>query len=49
MTSLETSQPKNIQIGRTTMRRKIFEPEHDDFRATARSFFLTECVPHSDE
>ncbi|HMS74884.1 acyl-CoA dehydrogenase family protein [Gordonia sp. (in: high G+C Gram-positive bacteria)] len=31
------------------MRRKIFEPEHDDFRATARSFFLTECVPHSDE
>lgn len=31
------------------MRRKIFEPEHDEFRATARSFFLTECVPHSDE
>lgn len=31
------------------MRRDIFEPEHDEFRATARSFFETVCVPHSDE
>jgi len=31
------------------MRRKIFEPEHDEFRATARSFFETACVPHSEE
>ncbi|WP_459976276.1 acyl-CoA dehydrogenase family protein, partial [Mycobacterium avium] len=31
------------------MRRDIFEPEHDDFRATARSFFETVCVPHAEE
>jgi alkylation response protein AidB-like acyl-CoA dehydrogenase len=31
------------------VRRDIFEPEHDDFRATARSFYETVCVPHSDE
>lgn len=31
------------------MRRRIFEPEHEDFRATARSFFETECVPHAQE
>ncbi|WP_405136504.1 acyl-CoA dehydrogenase family protein [Nocardia sp. NBC_01388] len=31
------------------MRRTIFDPEHDQFRATARSFFEKECVPHADE
>ena len=31
------------------MKRNIFEPEHDEFRATARSFFETVCVPHTDE
>ena len=31
------------------MKRNIFEPEHDDFRATARKFFETECVPYADE
>ena len=31
------------------MRRDIFEPEHDDFRATARSFYTNVCVPHTDE
>jgi alkylation response protein AidB-like acyl-CoA dehydrogenase len=31
------------------MERTIFEPEHDEFRATARKYFETECVPHVDE
>jgi alkylation response protein AidB-like acyl-CoA dehydrogenase len=31
------------------MKRTIFEPEHDEFRATARSFFETVCVPRADE
>ena len=31
------------------MERKIFEPEHDLFRATARRFFETECAPHAAE
>lgn len=31
------------------MKRDIFEPEHDEFRATARSFFQTVCVPHTQE
>lgn len=31
------------------LRRDIFEPEHDEFRATARSFFETVCVPHVDK
>ncbi|MXP23500.1 acyl-CoA dehydrogenase [Gordonia sp. HNM0687] len=31
------------------MERKIFEPEHDEFRSTARAFFETECVPHVEE
>ena len=31
------------------MRRKIFTPEHDMFRATARAFFEKECAPHADE
>ncbi|MET0703046.1 MAG: acyl-CoA dehydrogenase family protein [Mycobacterium sp.] len=31
------------------MHRDIFEPEHDDFRATARSFFKTHCVPHTEK
>jgi alkylation response protein AidB-like acyl-CoA dehydrogenase len=31
------------------LRRDIFEPEHDEFRATARSYFETVCVPHADE
>src|SRR5437588_188248 len=29
--------------------RDIFEPEHDEFRATARSYFETVCVPHADK
>jgi alkylation response protein AidB-like acyl-CoA dehydrogenase len=28
------------------MRRTIFEPEHDEFRSTARTFFEKECVPY---
>jgi len=31
------------------MRRKIFTPEHDLFRATARAFFEKECAPHAAE
>jgi alkylation response protein AidB-like acyl-CoA dehydrogenase len=31
------------------MRRKIFTPEHDLFRATARAFFDKECAPYADE
>ena len=31
------------------MQRTIFEPEHEQFRDTARSFFQTHCVPHADE
>jgi alkylation response protein AidB-like acyl-CoA dehydrogenase len=29
------------------MKRRIFEPEHDMFRETARRFYETECVPHA--
>jgi alkylation response protein AidB-like acyl-CoA dehydrogenase len=31
------------------MRRTIFEPEHDDFRAAVRGFLLKEAVPHNEE
>jgi alkylation response protein AidB-like acyl-CoA dehydrogenase len=31
------------------VRRDIFEPEHDEFRATARSYFESVCVPHAEE
>jgi alkylation response protein AidB-like acyl-CoA dehydrogenase len=31
------------------VKREIFESEHDDFRATARAFFETECAPHTEE
>jgi alkylation response protein AidB-like acyl-CoA dehydrogenase len=31
------------------MRRTIFSPEHEAFRALARSFFEKECAPHTDE
>jgi alkylation response protein AidB-like acyl-CoA dehydrogenase len=31
------------------MRRKIFTPEHDMFRASARAFFEKECAPHAEE
>lgn len=31
------------------MQRTIFAPEHDDFRATARSYFEAVCVPHAEE
>jgi alkylation response protein AidB-like acyl-CoA dehydrogenase len=31
------------------MRRKIFTPEHEMFRATARAFFEKECAPHAAE
>ncbi|PPJ26583.1 acyl-CoA dehydrogenase [Nocardia nova] len=31
------------------MRRSIFEPEHEQFRATAKAFFETECAPHVEE
>src|SRR5947199_3587349 len=31
------------------MKRTIFEPEHEQFRQTARTFFEKECVPHVDE
>jgi alkylation response protein AidB-like acyl-CoA dehydrogenase len=30
------------------MRRTIFEPEHDQFRETARAFFAKECAPRAD-
>jgi alkylation response protein AidB-like acyl-CoA dehydrogenase len=30
------------------MRRTIFEPEHEQFRQTARTFFEKECVPHAE-
>ncbi|MDT5188445.1 MAG: hypothetical protein QOI28_696, partial [Mycobacterium sp.] len=36
-------------MGSDLVRRDIFEPEHDDFRATARSFYETVCVPHTEE
>ena len=29
------------------MRRTLFEPEHEQFRLTARTFFEKECVPHT--
>jgi alkylation response protein AidB-like acyl-CoA dehydrogenase len=29
--------------------RRIFEPEHDAFRETARRFFEKECAPHTDQ
>lgn len=31
------------------MERRIFEPEHDAFRETARRFFEKECAPHTQE
>src|SRR5215472_16330684 len=31
------------------MERKIFEPEHDAFRETARRFYEKECLPHRQE
>jgi alkylation response protein AidB-like acyl-CoA dehydrogenase len=31
------------------MKREIFESEHDDFRATARTFYDKECAPHTEE
>ncbi|ARE37755.1 acyl-CoA dehydrogenase (plasmid) [Rhodococcus sp. BH4] len=31
------------------MRRNIFDPEHDQFRQTARAYFEKYCVPHSAE
>jgi alkylation response protein AidB-like acyl-CoA dehydrogenase len=31
------------------MRRTIFEDVHDQFRATARTFFEKECAPHTEE
>ena len=31
------------------MKRKIFEPEHDAFRETARRFYEKECLPHRQE
>ncbi len=31
------------------MRRRIFTPEHDLFRATARAFFDKECAPYAEE
>jgi len=31
------------------MRRKIFTPEHDLFRASARAFFNKECAPYAEE
>lgn len=30
------------------MKRSIFEPEHEAFRQTARTFFEKECVPYAD-
>jgi alkylation response protein AidB-like acyl-CoA dehydrogenase len=32
-----------------TVKRALFEPEHDEFRSTARTFFEKECAPHADE
>jgi long-chain-acyl-CoA dehydrogenase len=31
------------------MRRNIFEQVHEDFRATARTFFERECAPHAEK
>ncbi len=31
------------------MKRQIFEPMHDEFRATARAFYDKECAPRTDE
>jgi acyl-CoA dehydrogenase len=31
------------------LRRNIFEPVHDDFRKTARTFFERECAPYSEQ
>jgi alkylation response protein AidB-like acyl-CoA dehydrogenase len=31
------------------VKREIFEPEHDEFRATARAFYEKECAPHTEE
>jgi alkylation response protein AidB-like acyl-CoA dehydrogenase len=31
------------------VQRRIFEPEHDAFRETARRFFEKECAPHTEE
>ncbi|GAA0615390.1 acyl-CoA dehydrogenase family protein [Sporichthya brevicatena] len=31
------------------MQRGIFDPSHDDFRATCREFFERDCVPYVDE
>jgi len=31
------------------MRRTIFEPEHDQFRQTARTFYDKECAPHTEQ
>lgn len=31
------------------MKRTIFDPEHEQFRSSAREFFLREAVPHVDE
>src|SRR5271167_3190760 len=33
----------------TSMRRLIFEPEHDEFRASARRFFQNEIAPHAEK
>src|SRR6266516_2890244 len=35
-------------IVRSGMERRIFEPEHEAFRETARRFFEKECAPHAD-
>ncbi|BAH50784.1 acyl-CoA dehydrogenase [Rhodococcus opacus B4] len=32
-----------------TMKRTIFEPEHEQFREAVRAFLIKEAVPHSDE
>nr|ACO31278.1 PtmO4 [Streptomyces platensis] len=31
------------------MRRTLFTPEHEQFRETARAYYLRECVPHAEE
>jgi alkylation response protein AidB-like acyl-CoA dehydrogenase len=31
------------------VKRQIFEPMHDQFRDTARGFFLRECAPHTEQ
>ena len=31
------------------MRRNIFEPEHEQFRQTARTFYDKECAPHTEQ